>query len=258
MTDQTATPRLLQGIIFRSGVVISVVLWGLLSLFTAVLPFRWRYWFISRWCWWLRVWLRISAGITEEIEGRENIPSEPGVVMAKHQSAWETVALVRLFYPQTWVVKRELLWLPVFGWAFGLLRPIGIDRGAGRDAVRQVVRKGSARLADGQWVIVYPEGTRVPAGHKARYRAGGAILACETGSTITPVAHNAGEHWPRDGWHIRPGVVRLRIGPPIETAGRKPDEVMTEVEAWIERETAALSALGYPGTPFERRTKRRG
>ncbi len=249
---------LTRGLVFQAGLVLSVVVWGTLSLATAPLPYRWRYWFVSRWCSWMELWLRIAAGITHEIEGFEHVRGQPGVVMAKHQSTWETVSLVRWFYPQTWVLKRELIWLPLFGWALGLLEPIAIDRRAGRDAVRQVVDQGCQRLAAGRWVVVFPEGTRVPAGQKGRYRMGGAVLACRAGVPVIPVAHNAGEHWPRDGIRIRPGHIRVQIGEPIDTQGKTPDEVSREVESWIEQRMPSLSRLGYPGTVFDRRKQAHG
>ncbi|MDZ7810551.1 MAG: lysophospholipid acyltransferase family protein [Arhodomonas sp.] len=170
-----------RGAVFQAGFVALVLLWGIPSLFTAVLPYRWRYWFISRWCVLVEVWLRLSAGIRHRIKGRENTQGPAAVVMAKHQSTWETRHLGPPVLPQSWVVKRELIWVPVFGWALGLLRPIAIDRAAGRNAVREVIRQGRERLAAGRWVVVYPEGTRVPAGRKGRYRLGGAILAARRG-----------------------------------------------------------------------------
>jgi 1-acyl-sn-glycerol-3-phosphate acyltransferase len=238
--------------LFQTGLVLSVLVWGLLSLFTVVLPYRWRYWFISRWCTWMRFWLLITCGVRVQVEGTENIPDGGGVVLAKHQSVWETVSLTRWFNPQTWVLKRELLWLPVFGWALALLQPIAIDRGSGRHAVRQVIEQGRRRLADGRWVVVFPEGTRVPAGKKARYRPGGAILAAAAGVPVVPVAHNAGELWPRASFRIRAGTVRVRIGPPIDVRERRPEDILNQAETWIEAQMPLISAAGYSGALYER------
>ncbi len=249
--DNRPRPSLGRAILFQTGLVLSVLIWGTLSLFTVVLPYRARFWFVSRWCWWMGVWLRVACKVTVEAQGAENIPAGGGVIMAKHQSAWETFALVLWFYPQTWVLKRELLWLPLFGWALALLQPIAIDRGSGRKAFVQVLKQGRQRLADGRWVVVYPEGTRVPAGCRGDYRPGGAILASKTGATVVPVAHNAGELWPRGSFRIHPGTIRLRIGPPIAAAGKSPEALMRAVEGWIEGQMPAISEHGYPGTPYE-------
>lgn len=238
--------------VFQLGLVLSVLVWGLLSLGTAILPYRWRYWFISRWCVWINFWLRITCGVRVCVQGRENIPGGGGVVLAKHQSVWETVSLTQWFHPQTWVLKRELLWVPVFGWALALLQPIAIDRGSGRLAVRQVIEQGRRRLSEGRWVVVFPEGTRVPAGRKARYRPGGAILAAEAGAPVVPVAHNAGELWPRASFRIRPGTVQVRIGPPIAAKDRRPEDVLRDAETWIESQMPEISTAGYPGTLYER------
>lgn len=243
-----------RGLLFQAGMLSSILIWGIVSLGSFFLPYRNRYWFISRWCPFMWLLLERVGGIRYQVEGLENIPDEPCVVLAKHQSTWETVNLVRWFRPQTWVLKRELTWLPLFGWALGLLEPIAIDRAAGREAMRQVVAQGTARLRDGRWVVVFPEGTRIPAGKRGRYRLGGAVLACEAGVAVIPIAHNAGEHWPRRSLRLRPGTVRVRIGRPIPTAGRDPVEVLAEAQHWIEHQMPELSELGYTGEMIERRT----
>lgn len=241
--------------LFRCGLVLATVVWALLSLLTTPFPYRFRYDFVMRWCRWNVWWLRVTRGVRYEVEGLEHIPAEPGIVMCKHQSAWETLALSLWFRPQTWVLKRELTWLPFFGWALALLQPIAIDRAAGHDAMRQVVAQGRRRLDAGRWIVIFPEGTRVPAGHRGDYRLGGAILARRTGAAIVPVAHNAGEHWPKRGLK-RPGVIRVRIGPPIASHGKRPAALMAEVERWIEAQMPAVSSRPYTGeryqTPAER------
>ncbi len=247
-----ASGSLWRSALFQFGLALSILIWGTLSLCTVVLPYRARYWFISRWCVWINFWLRVTCGLRVEVQGKENVPHGGGVVLAKHQSVWETVALTKWFHPQTWVLKRELLWLPVFGWALALLQPIAIDRGSGPRAMRQVIEQGRRRLADGRWVVVFPEGTRVPAGRKARYRPGGAILAAAAGAPVVPVAHNAGELWPRTSFRIRAGTVHVRIGAPIATGGRRPGDILQEAEAWIESQMPAISEAGYPGTLYER------
>lgn len=244
---------LARSLVFHVGMVTSIVIWGVLSLFTVVLPYRWRYWFISRWCYWMAWWLRVSVGIDVRATQDAPLPDGGAIVMSKHQSTWETISLERWFHPQTWVLKRELLVIPLFGWALALLRPIAIDRSSGREAVRQVVAKGSGQLAEGRWLIMFPEGTRVPAGHKARYRLGGAVLACESGAPVIPVAHNAGEHWPRGAFRLRPGLVTMHIGEPIDPAAHTPESLIRAVETWIETKMPQVSEGDYPGLPYERK-----
>ena len=152
----------------------------------------------------------------------------------KHSSAWETIAQLILFPRQVWVMKRQLLWVPFFGWALAVFNPIAIDRRGGRRAVGQVLRQGQQRLAEGHWVMIFPEGTRVAPGERRRYGLSGALLAAMTELPVIPVTHNAGDFWPRRGVLKRPGTIRMVIGPPIEAAGRSPRDVNRDVEAWIE------------------------
>ena len=186
---------------------------------------------------WLARWV---LGIRYVVEGLEHLPAQPAIILAKHQSAWETVAFLFLFPPVVPVIKRELLNVPFFGWAFRLLSPIAIDRSAGREALKQIVRQGRERLAQGFWVLVFPEGTRVAPGEKGRYGIGGAWLAAETGAPIVPVAHNAGEVWPKNAFVKHPGTVTVRIGPVIDSAGSSAAELTRAVEAWIETEMTRL------------------
>ena len=145
----------------------------------------------------------------------------------------ETLALQRYFTPQVWVIKRELLWIPFFGWGLATLRPIAIDRRAGREALGQILSQGRARLDDGCWVVIFPEGTRMAPGEWRRYRQGGALLAADTGYPVLPVAHDAGDYWPRNGFIKRPGTIQLAIGPLVETAGQSAAEINERAEAWI-------------------------
>lgn len=187
------------------------------------------------------IWLaRGVLGIRYVVEGLEHLPKQPAIILAKHQSAWETVAFLFLFPPVSPVIKQELLNVPFFGWAFRLLNPIAIDRGAGREALKQIVRQGKERLESGFWVLVFPEGTRVAPGEKGRYGIGGGWLAAETGTPIVPVAHNAGEVWPKNAFIKRPGTITVRIGPAMATEGKTAAELTRAVEAWIETEMARL------------------
>jgi len=186
---------------------------------------------------WLARWV---LGIRYVVEGREHLPSQPAIILAKHQSAWETVAFLFLFPPVSPVIKQELLSIPLFGWAFRMLSPIAIDRGAGREALKQIVKQGRDKLAQGFWVLVFPEGTRVSPGEKGRYGIGGSWLAAETGAPVVPVAHNAGEVWPKNAFIKRPGTVTVRIGPAIDSTDKSAAEITRAVEAWIETEMTRL------------------
>ncbi len=229
------------GSIAHLGVMlITAPVWAVLGLLTAPLSYPARYRFLTAWADVVIESLRWLCGVDYCVRGLENRPGEAAVVMAKHQSAWETLALVRWFSPQTWVLKRSLMWIPFFGWGLKLLEPIAIDRKAHGTARQQVLQQGQSRLEQGRWVVVFPEGTRIPPGQKGRYRSGGAELALRTGRPVVPVAHNAGSFWPRRGLRKRPGRIQVEIGPPIATAGRTPEEITQEVETWIESRVAAL------------------
>jgi 1-acyl-sn-glycerol-3-phosphate acyltransferase len=211
---------------------------AVLSLFW--LPPVSRYRFITYWCR-MNLWAaRVLCGIRPRVIGLENLPHTPHIVMAKHSSTWETLYLTQIFPPLAYVAKKELLSLPFFGWAFRFASPITIDRRAGQDAMGQIARQGRARFAEGFWIVIYPEGTRIRAGTRAKYKSGGARLAREMDVPILPVAHNAGWLWPKGLFGKRPGTVTLSIGPAIAPAGRDPLALTQEVEAWIEGEVARL------------------
>jgi 1-acyl-sn-glycerol-3-phosphate acyltransferase len=225
---------LLRSVLYNLLMWATVSVYACLMLLTAVLPFPLRYRLIMAWPR-LQVWLaRRLLHIEYRIEGAEHLPSTAAIVMAKHQSTWETFALPTILPRLTFILKRELLWVPFFGWGLRLLRPIAIDRNAGQLAMDQVVEQGRAYLEKGTWVVIFPEGTRVPPGQRRRYKRGGAVLAAETGYPIIPVAHNAGHFWPRHGFVKKPGTIRLVIGPPIRSDGKAVDQILSEVETWIE------------------------
>jgi 1-acyl-sn-glycerol-3-phosphate acyltransferase len=210
-------------------------------LATFPLPPLARYRIISYWAKTM-VWLaRLVLGIRFDVAGRENIPSMPSIIMAKHQSAWETMALQVLFPPHVYVVKRELLRIPFFGWGLALMSPIAIDRSAGMRSIKDTLRQGRERLAQGFSVVIFPEGTRMAPGSRGRYQSGGAWLACKTGAPVVPVAHNAGELWGRKALVRYPGLVTLVIGAPIDSSRLKPEELTHRVEAWIEGEMARIN-----------------
>ena len=199
-----------------------------------------RYRYITGWCA-LNLWAaRWICGIESRVIGRENLPSTPHIVACKHSSTWETLFLSRLLPPLAYVAKKELLSLPFFGWAFRLASPITIDRKAGQDAMRQVSEQGRERFAQGFWIILYPEGTRIRAGTRVRYKTGAARLAMQMNVPILPIAHNAGWLWPKGVMGKRSGVVTLSIGKPIAPDAMDANELMLAVETWIEDEVARL------------------
>jgi 1-acyl-sn-glycerol-3-phosphate acyltransferase len=214
--------------------------YALLALATIPLPRMLRYRIISGWSRLVVVLARRILGIGWRIEGRENLPDRPAVILAKHQSAWETMAFQLIFPPQVHVLKRELLWIPFFGWGLALMSPIAIDRSRGFAALRSIARRGRERLEQGFWVVVFPEGTRVAPGERRAYQLGGAWLAAASGAPVVPVAHNAGLFWPRNAFVKRAGTVTVRIGPVIDSANRDPKAINDLAEAWIEEQQVAL------------------
>jgi 1-acyl-sn-glycerol-3-phosphate acyltransferase len=208
-----------------------------------------------------RVWgavllwaLKRCCRLDYRIEGSENIPAGNHIALWKHSSSWETVAMAVVFPRQVWVLKRELLWVPVVGWGIRQLHAIAIDRKSGHSAVGQVVEQGKQRLAEGDWIMIFPEGTRMLPGQTRRYGVSGTLLAAETGRMIVPVAHNAGDFWPRRGLMKKPGTVRVVIGRPIEAKGRDVREINREVQEWIEATVARLHTETPTGAGLTQRS----
>jgi 1-acyl-sn-glycerol-3-phosphate acyltransferase len=226
--------------LFALALLIVTPPYALLALASFPLPRMARYRLISAWSR-LVIWLAwVICGIRWKIEGRKHLPDEPAVILSQHQSAWETLAFQEIFPPQVLVLKRELLWIPFFGWGLALMSPIAIDRARGMAALREMARQGRERIAQGFWVVIFPEATRVAPGQKREYHQGGAWLAVHCGVPVVPVAHNAGRVWPRNAFLKRAGTVTVRIGPPIDTAQRAPKDVLAEAKAWIEAQQATL------------------
>ena len=222
--------------LFALALLIITPPYAVLALCTLPLPRMARYRVISGWSRLVVHLAKRILGIEWRVEGRENLPTRPSVILSKHQSAWETMAFQMIFPPQVHVLKRELLWIPFFGWGLALMSPIAIDRSRGLAALRNIARRGRERLAQGFWVVVFPEGTRVAPGERRTYQLGGAWLAAESGAPVVPVAHNAGLVWPRNAFLKRPGTVTVRIGPTIDTANQDPKTVNALAEQWIEEQ----------------------
>lgn len=231
---------------------VTVTLYAPLAILTFPLAPLARYDIIRQWARFMIWLLERLCGLHYRVEGREHLPKQPAIVISKHQSSWETLAYQQIFPPQVWVLKRELLWVPFFGWGLAMTQPIAIDRGSGRQAVQQIISQGRQRLETGRWVVVFPEGTRVAPGQRRRFGLGGAVLAAGTGYPVVPVAHNAGSYWPRRGFLKKPGTIRVAIGPVIETQGKTPEQINREAQAWIDREMQRLEARDWDAAPASR------
>ena len=226
--------------LFFVGQVITAPIFTLIALLALPLNPITRNNLISGWARSMLWWLKVTCNIRYEITGLEHIPHPPTIILSKHQSAWETFAFQAIFPTQVYVLKRELLWIPIFGWGLAMSSPIAINRAAGREALKQLVEKGKDRLAKGLWVVIFPEGTRIAPKKRGKYHIGGAWLAVHTQTPVLPVAHNAGDFWPK-GFIKTPGVIQMHIGHPIQTAGLKTDALNQQVENWIEAEMETLT-----------------
>ena len=230
----------LRSLVFVIAQIIFTPPYAIIAIATFPLPRLARYRVISGWSH-AMIWLAQKVlGIQYRVIGAENLPRTPAVILSKHQSAWETLAFQVIFPPQVWVLKRELLWIPFFGWGLALTSPIAIDRSSGARALRRMVELGRERLAQGFWIAIFPEGTRVQPGKKGRYHPGGAWLAVNCGAPVVPVAHNAGLLWGRGAFLKRPGTVTVEIGAVIDSSAHTPESLNAAVEDWIEERMAAL------------------
>jgi len=222
-----------RGAIFWVIFLPSIILLSVTLTIAIVLPIKFRIGAIKLWIRFSLFWLKLSCGLDYEVEGLENIPETGFIVMSKHSSTWETIVIQLFFRPLVWVVKKELTRIPFFGWGLKSMNAIAINRGTGRKAINQLVKEGKERMDEGRIVMLFPEGTRVIAGEHKPFKLGGAILAQKTGYSILPIAHNAGEFWPRHSWIKWPGTIKLVIGAPILPEHKTPKEIIAEVESWI-------------------------
>lgn len=206
------------------------------------LPINSRYTIASSWAK-MNIWfLAISCNLTYKIKGKENIPKVASLVLSNHQSTWETLAFQHFLPNQLWVLKKELLRVPVFGWGLALISPIAIDRSAGKKAVEQIIEQGERKLTQGRWVIVFPEGTRIAPGVDSKYKMGGFIFASRITHPVVPVAHNAGDYWPKHSFIKYPGTITVSIGKAFIASAMKPEDVKEKVEGWIKQELKDISA----------------
>jgi 1-acyl-sn-glycerol-3-phosphate acyltransferase len=241
-----------RSVVHMAWMLVTVMPWGIIMVVASV----WRrgeplYWMAERWLSWAMGGARLILGIRTRVTGLEHLPQERragAVLLVKHQSTLETFLMPTLMpHPLAYVFKKELIYVPFFGWAMARLDMIHIDRRDGTRAFNKVVAQGRALLAQGIWIIMFPEGTRIPRGQRGTYKTGGTRLAIQTGAPVIPVAVTSARVWPRKAFIKYPGVVDVSIGPAIPSAGRRPDELMREVEAWIETEMRRLDPQAYPG-----------
>ena len=231
----------LRSLLYFIGSIISLIVITLCGLFLVILPYSYRQRFLSNWAIFCIWWLKISLNITTDVKGSENINSSPSVIISNHQSTWETLAFQTIFPAHTWVLKQELLWLPVFGWSLALLKPIVINRGDKLNAIKKVIKQGSDRLSQGISVVVFPEGTRQTYKHLGDYQNGAAAIAKKSGHDIIPVYHNAGKFWPKGSFIKKPGVITVVIGKPISSSFLTSSELTKEVRNWaLEQEKKLL------------------
>lgn len=245
MTATTAKPvsrqlTLLRSLIYMAYLTATTMFYCVVMLLTFVLPLTQRYWIVQGYAWLQIQGLRAICGLHYRVEGKDRLPSEPAIIFSKHQSTYETFVLLYELPHSAFVAKRELLWVPFFGWGMAALRYITIDRSAGRKAISQMIEQAEDRFAHGLWVTIFPEGTRKSPGDAPDYKAGGAILASKTKRKVVPVVHNSGEFWPRHSLLKWPGTVSFRIGPAIDASERSSSEILADAQAYIEGEYASM------------------
>lgn len=240
------TTMFLRSLLLAFLIGLATFIWAPLCFLSAPFSYNKRYFWTSRWNMFV-VWAaKVVCGIRYEVRGTENLPDGPAILLSKHQSIWETIFY--LYYmprPLVYVFKKEILYIPFFGWGMALLRMIPIDRSKGKDAFAQILEQGKRRLTGGQWIIMFPEGTRIPVGQRGKYKGGGARLAVETNTPVIPIAMNSGEYWPKKSFTKKPGTIVVSIGKPIPSSGLTAIELMQQVENWIESEMRVISPAAY-------------
>lgn len=237
----------IRSFLFLLGYIFYTLLFGPACLIVCYLAWPWmsfekRFNFLTSWVDVIMWWLAITCRISFEIKGLENIPAKPCVVIANHQSTWETLYTYKLFKPQATVLKQELLWIPVFGWGLKLLKPIAINRSKKRQALKLLLSEAPKAINKGFWYVAYPEGTRVPVEQYVAFASGSFVIACQGSFNILPVAHNAGFCWPGKRFLKYPGKITLSIGPIISSENKTPRELTLEAETWIRKEQTLLGS----------------
>ncbi len=243
MTDSTVPSRnitLLRSLLYLLYLSVTTIFYATMMLLTLILPLKWRYMIIRGYAWLQVTGLRYICGLHYRLEGMERLPDEPSIIFSKHQSTYETFVLLYELPHSAFVAKRELLWVPFFGWGVYALRYITIDRSAGRKVISQMIEQAEDRFSKGLWVTIFPEGTRKSPGEEPDYKPGGALMAAKTGRKVVPMVHNSGEFWPRHSLLKWPGVVTFRVGPAIETKGRSASKILADAKDYIEGEYPSM------------------
>ena len=232
----------IRSLIFFLGQVVITVVYFPLTLLAYFLPLKKKISLISGWGWLMVQWLKLCCGLDYKITGLENLPDQPFIALVKHQSAWETMSLLFLLPPHSWVLKKELLRIPVFGWGLAMAKPIAIDRSQSKAALKQLLQQGKDRLENGLSVVICPEGTRMAPGLTGKFNAGGSMLASQAQVPVVPIAHNSGSFWRRNSFLKRPGTIQLVIGEPIDPGSNSASEMNAQSKQWIEQTVTRLEA----------------
>jgi len=231
----------LRSLLYFLGSAIILIVLVAIALVLFFIPLKARYAILSKWAFFCMWWLRITLNIKFNVIGKENIPNTACVIISNHQSTWETLAFQKIFPHQTWVLKQELLQIPVFGWGLLLLKPIIIDRGEKLKALKKMIKQGADRLKEGIFVVVYPEGTRQPYGQLGEYQNGAIAISKKTGCDILPVFHNAGKLWPKGSFVKHPGIISVVIGEPISVQGKSATELTKEIKDWTQAQSISIN-----------------
>jgi len=226
--------QFIRSLIFSFFMMALIPPWVIIAIFTLVLPVNLAMRIVSGWAWSVTWLLKVICNLKHEVIGIENIPDEPVIFACKHQSAWETIALQTIIPPAAWILKRELLWIPIFGWGLACIKPIAINRGDRKAALASVLEQGASAHASGRHILVFPEGTRTAYGSSAKYKQGVARLALKTGAKIVPIAHNAGKFWPKQSIMKNSGTIQVVIGEAFTPQSDNLSEITEEVRDWIE------------------------
>ncbi len=232
--------RFIRSSIFLLGMTISTCLWVIPCVLARLFPYRICFAIVSAWCTFNVHWARITCGIRYEITGLNNIPDKACVIMSNHQSTWETLAYPSIFPTLTWVIKKELLYVPLFGWGIASTQPIALDRKQGKKSFLQLVKDGKEKLSLGRFIIIFPEGTRIPYEEVRSLKVGGFVLAKKANADILPVVHDAGRLWPRNGFLKSPGTIQLHIGKPISTQDKTSEQLRQHYAQWLSQTRAEI------------------
>lgn len=224
---------MLRSLLFFAGQAVTSIIICLVGFFLFPFPYIVRYRFITLWSHFVIWWAKVVCGIQYQVQGKERLPKENAIILCNHQSAWETLFLQTLLPPQTWVLKKQLLAIPFFGWGLAMLEPIAIDRSKS-SSIKQLLNQGQKLLNKGRWVIIFPEGERLAPGENGKFSRSGAVLAKETGYKIVPLAHNAGICWPRNAFIKKPGTISVVIGPLLDPNALSADEIQQKAQSWIQ------------------------